>query len=73
MPQNNSGAKLPANRTMPHSQEAEDAVIGAFLTDGNIDAIHFIFFRLCCIINFFLINNGVYDNRSFTCLTVTND
>ena len=38
MPQNNSGAKLPVNRTMPHSQEAEDAVIGAFLTDGRLFA-----------------------------------
>lgn len=31
-------AKLPVNRTMPHSQEAEDAVIGAFLTDGSLYA-----------------------------------
>ena len=39
MPQNkNEKAKLPVNRTMPHSREAEDAVIGAFLTDGSLFA-----------------------------------
>ena len=32
----NDNAKLPVNRTMPHSQEAEDAVIGAFLTNGEL-------------------------------------
>lgn len=36
MPKRNNGAALPVNRTMPHSQEAEDAVIGAFMTDSEL-------------------------------------